>query len=230
MQSELEWLLEYYDGIISRFRNLMNESKSSGDYEEVILYQKSLQLAHQERDRLLLVKNPNHYKKENDERFHASLLRMQERLKPKLGDFYLQDEIDKFQQRIESHSRINPNKEETQLVDEQLFKLIENQINRFTLVLKGFDTRFDIEIEKPKKLLFTIKLSSENEDSLRGLHENLVLKELQFKFIEKTKLFEAQITLNHKKNVLPIKEFLSRLVYGMNREFEIEPVCYLMNP
>lgn len=226
MSKDLDLLIDFYQWEIQRIKVLIDEHKEMHHYQELVLDDRALQKAYSELDKLLLLKNPNYYKLQDNQMMLESLKRLDNGLKEKykghLEDSFISDEIRVYQKEAQRLSESAPSsREETQIIDEALYNIWEERITAATLVFKGYDSTITLDISKIENFGFLLRLCSDNSNENRYLVEKDVLKELRFRFNENTKMYESSVKLESSKNILLIKEFLARLIYGLKRELSL---------
>ena len=189
MATDLDTLIDFYRWEIHRIKSLIEEHKEMEHYEELLLDNKALQQSCKELDQLLLLKNPNHYKIQENEMMLSSLKRLREsmvkRHKGKFDDSFLVEQIRSCQNEVQRLSKNNiNNREETQVIDEALYKIWEEKIKIAKLTIDGHDAMLTLEFSKISNSQLMFQLYFDNASENKRLSKKNILKELQFKWNE----------------------------------------------
>jgi hypothetical protein len=102
---------------------------------------------------------------------------------------------------------------DTQVIDEAIYKMIEGKIESFVIHLQESNkTIFKVSMEKD--LDFLVAFFIEDND-YSWYKRYSILSELNFELSEDQKMLNRTFRLESKRNVLPLKEFISRIVVGL---------------
>ena len=232
MPSDLDFLIDYYQWEIRRIGSLIEEHKESQFYEEVILDDKALQKAHSELDKLLALKNPNHHRIELLQIEISSMKRMEQGMFDRYGALYdstfIKDEIRVRENEVKELTRATVrNRDETQYIDDALYKLIENTLKTVTISIDSYGSKLIISIVKLEELGFKTELYLTDKRENYTLKNRDAIKELRFVFDVESERYQSVFTLHSKNNILPYKEYLSRLIYGLKRYLELGNQLYI---
>ncbi len=232
MPSDLDLLIDHYQWEVQRIKALIEEHKEMHFYEEVILDNRALQSAYGELDRLLALRKPNHNKIQYIEHRISSMKRMEERMIKKYGSLYdsssIKVEIRVLEKELKELSKPKVGKrEETQVLDDVLYKLIEDNQEQISIFIDSYQSRLMISIVKIDDLIFQTELYLTDIQENSYLKNKSVLKELQFVFDAESKKFRSSFTLSSRKNILPFKEYFARLIFGLKRDLELVDELYI---
>ena len=232
MPSDLDFLIDYYQWEVRRIGGLIEEHKELHFYEEVILDNKALQQVHAELDRLLALKNPNHHRIEYIKHEISSMKRMEKTMFDKYGTLYdstfIKDKIRLRENEVKELSNVRvKSRDETQYIDDALYRLIENTLKTITISIDAYKSKLIISIVKLEKLSFKTALYITDTVENHNLKNRSAIKELQFVFDEESGKYQSVFALHSKNNVLRYKEYLSRLIYGLKRYLELGNQLYV---
>lgn len=208
MSSDLDLLIDFYQWEKQRLLLEIDENKRDQDYLAVHHMHDELRYVQNELDCLLELQNANH--------------RKIQRLKRNIDSYteedssgYFKPQIDQYKRELEELKKKRPiAPEETQILDEALFSLVNEEIEGFTVY---FDLKKQAYIDVVKIETGQIQLTLAEGTSQGGFG---FLKEYMFKGEPKlildgsSKSLIALLNVDRYKNVLPIKETISRIVIG----------------
>ncbi|GMN10087.1 hypothetical protein MTsPCn9_14980 [Croceitalea sp. MTPC9] len=229
MPSDLDLLVDHYQWEVQRLETLIKEHKEQHFYEEVILDSKALSKASRELDRLLNLKYPNHSKIQNKKNLISSIKKMEKKISlNKLQNFsFMDSEINNLKKEIDKLSKEKSESNfETQILDEEIYKLLKNQVKGVMLKIQCYDNRFFLNICKIHFNELKVEFWMEEPDEKSFLKRHDITKELRFLYNDTTEKFTRRYKLDSVKNILPFKEFLARLICGLQPDLELGNTIY----
>ncbi|WP_421808336.1 hypothetical protein [Flagellimonas sp.] len=210
MSSDLDLLVDFYQWEKQRLLLEIDENKRDHDYIAVHYADEQLRHIQLELECLLELQNANYQK---IQRLKRNIESFSER-ENSLGCFVPQ--IDQYKKELEDLKKERTiDSEETQILDEAIFSLINKEIEGFTIY---FDLKkesyIDAVIIETGQIQLRLMQESPYGNDLNFLKKYVFMGAPRTMYDESTKSLVTYITMNRYKNVLPIKETISRLVIG----------------
>lgn len=209
MSSDLDLLIDFYQWEKQRLLLEIDENKKGQDYLAVHHMHDELRYVQYELDCLLELQNANH--------------REIQRLKRNIDSYskedssgYFKSKINQYKRELEELKKKRPiASEETQILDEALFSLIDEEIEGFTVYLDLKKQSF-IDVVKIETGQIQLKLVQESPygNDLNSLKEYMFKGEPRLIIDGSSKSLVALLNVDRYKNMLPIKETISRIVIG----------------
>ena len=231
MPSDLDVLIDYYQWEIQRLKGLIEEHKEMHFYEELVMDDRALQNAYSELDRLLVLKNRNHYKIQFKKRMIADLRRIEKKHIEAFGLYkgsYYQSEIKEYEKQLkELYADASEKRDETQILDGALYSFLQGSQKQLYISIDSYKSKLKISVLKHGELQLGVELWLTDGHENQHLMEKNVLRELQFTFNGEYDKYQAIVKLQSRKNVLPVKEFLARIIYGLKRDLDLSDYFYI---
>lgn len=210
MSSDLDLLVDFYQWEKQRLLLEIDENKRDHDYIAVHYADEQLRHIQLELECLLELQNANYQK---IQRLKKNIESFSER-ENSLG--YFVPQIDQYKRELEDLKKERTiDSEETQILDEAIFSLINKEIEGFTIY---FDLKkesyIDAVIIETGQIQLRLMQESPYGNDLNFLKKYVFMGAPRTMYDESTKSLVTYITMNRYKNVLPIKETISRIVIG----------------
>jgi hypothetical protein len=210
MSSDLDLLVDFYQWEKQRLLLEIDENKRDHDYIAVHYADEQLRHIQLELECLLELQNANYQK---IQRLKRNIESFSER-ENSLG--YFVPQIDQYKKELEDLKKERTiDSEETQILDEAIFSLINKEIEGFTIY---FDLKkesyIDAVIIETGQIQLRLMQESPYGNDLNFLKKYVFMGAPRTMYDESTKSLVTYITMNRYKNVLPIKETISRIVIG----------------
>ncbi|WP_349352328.1 MULTISPECIES: hypothetical protein [unclassified Flagellimonas] len=210
MSSDLDLLVDFYQWEKQRLLLEIDENKRDHDYIAVHYANEQLRHIQLELECLLELQNANYQK---IQRLKRNIESFSER-ENSLG--YFVPQIDQYKKELEDLKKERTiDSEETQILDEAIFSLINKEIEGFTIY---FDLKkesyIDAVIIETGQIQLRLMQESPYGNDLNFLKKYVFMGAPRTMYDESTKSLVTYITMNRYKNVLPIKETISRIVIG----------------
>jgi hypothetical protein len=210
MSSDLDLLVDFYQWEKQRLLLEIDENKRDHDYIAVHYADEQLRHIQLELACLLELQNANYQK---IQRLKRNIESFSER-ENSLG--YFVPQIDQYKKELEDLKKERTiDSEETQILDEAIFSLINKEIEGFTIY---FDLKkesyIDAVIIESGQIQLRLMQESPYGNDLNSLKKYVFMGAPRTMYDESTKSLVTYITMNRYKNVLPIKETISRIVIG----------------
>lgn len=226
MSSDLDELIDFYQWEMRRLLISIEENKRDQDFIAVDYNYQELRYIQHELNRLLELKDPNYPKikrLEKEVEFYSKsdepFVDFSELNAPMLKK--AEEELKK----LKLHKPIPP-AEETQILDEALFSLAQNEIKGFTIHL-DMNEGFKIELNKKGENLIHLSIRAKDENDVGQLRRNDLLSDLGLNYVHDLHALVKVFEIGRNKNVLPIKEAISRIVIGTKGFLWEEGTIYL---
>lgn len=225
MQKDIDTLIDYYRWEVVRVEGLMEENLKNHCYREMDFDVTALRYLRQELEILLSLKDPHyHDKKRLKERIRRVEEITQRDSSVPLGLTY---QIEAWKRELKELSAIKhrENHLETQRVDENLYLLAANKISGFRIYLDS-RRRVFLELRLMKgNTHFHISFYCDNNDYSWYLNHSVIT---DLRLSENgQKGLEMVVPIENQKNLLNVKELLSRLVIGLKVNLEKRNRAYL---
>ncbi|WP_375325942.1 hypothetical protein [Flagellimonas sp. GZD32] len=213
MPSDLEELIDYYQREKQRLQLSIEENKRDMDFIAVHQNYKELGYIQRELDSLLELKNPNYPKIKRLE-WQIELYSKKNERFPEISDLNKQM-VNQSKKELEEIKRkkVPTTSDESQHVDEALYSLLNNDIKAFVLYLDlKMGTRIDFTKKEENHIQISIPVEDEND--ARHLKKYTLIGDLDMNFHEQSNCLTKEFDVGPNKDVLPIKEVVSRIVIG----------------
>ncbi|MFN3138277.1 MAG: hypothetical protein ACE37L_11360 [Allomuricauda sp.] len=210
MSSDLDLLVDFYQWEKQRLLLEIDENKRDHDYIAVHYADEQLRHIQLELECLLELQNANYQK---IQRLKRNIESFSER-ENSLG--YFVPQIDRYKKELEDLKKERTiDSEETQILDEAIFSLINKEIEGFTIYFNlKKESYIDAVIIETGQIQLRLMQESPYGNDLNFLKKYVFMGAPRTMYDESTKSLVTYITINRYKNVLPIKETISRIVIG----------------
>ncbi len=230
MPSDLDILIDYYQWEIVRIKELIEVNLKQHFYKEVEFDEKALGYAQRELDRLLELKNPSYSKIRRIEFSINQYERMWKNFSPSKSELmssYFKPKIDALKKELIELRKLKepPSREETQLIDEAIYNLISNGLNKIKIHL-SIERKLFFQIHKINQKTFLVTFNAE-EDELLWFYKYSDIKNHDFKINNDKRRLLKNFILNNPKDILPLKNFLSRIIIQLKPNLRNEDSLYL---
>ncbi len=213
MQSDLDILIDYYQGEIIRLNQLIKENLEMHHYREIEFDEKALRSIQAELSILLELKIPNFRKIEklkNEICYYKKIIE-----ENKYDNFihYPNIRIVECEKELENIKGLpdDPLKLDSEKLDNALVKLNEGSINYIKIHLSE---RLHLKLESITLNCIKITLNPEHGD-VHWLKKYSMISNFNFSKVKNSLDYSMEVMIQNKNNLLPLKEKLSRLVFGL---------------
>jgi hypothetical protein len=210
MASDLDLLIDHYQWEIIRLKSSIKENLEMHFYREVEFDEKALREVQRELDRLLEFKNPNY---PEIKRLESQIVFFENMRKERSSmAFYYEGQINEVKEKLDALKKEIPSQciFETQFLDDAIFKLVQGELSSFKLHLDIENSHYlRISPKEENRVQVSIFVSSED---INWLLQNSIIKDLGFIKDPNGEKLDYVFKLTSIKNILPLKELLSRIV------------------
>jgi hypothetical protein len=226
MPSDLDLLIDFYQWEKQRLLLSIEENKMDQDYLAVDYHYNELGHIQRELDCLLELKDSNYPK---IKRLESEIAFFSKKEEPYVGfsEVYAPS-LEKAKSELKKlkGEKTKTPSEETQIVDEALFSLLEGKIKGFTIYL-GVEMDFLIDFIKKgsNQIMLSFKVPDENDAS--HLKQYGLLNNLGLIYDDTTRSLVHLFHVVPNKNILPIKETIARIVVVTKRFLRTKGTIYL---
>lgn len=226
MSSDIDLLIEFYQTEKQRLLISIEENKRDQDYFAVEKNYDELEHIQRELDCLSELENP-FYPKIKSLETRIAFFKKKEDQAPEPDDF-LKEIIAKAEHELEAlkKKKATPSSEDTQIVDEAIFSLLKEEIYGFVIHL---DKENEVLLSKNHDVDngIAILVKVENRNEADRLKQYGLLNSLGLVYDENSNYLKTSFTLKNPKNVLPIKEIISRITIGLKGRIKAKGPIYL---
>lgn len=229
MPSDLEILIDFYQWEIVRIKKSIEENLELHHYKEVEFDERALGHAQTELDRLLELKNPIYRNIKNVE----GMIQMYERIKKeksagKEGVFwnqYCDEKIRESKAELKGleNSKLERHSKESQFIDEAIYSMLKGKKSGFKLNLDESGI-YVLSVRLVQELVFELEFFAEEEYS--WLKRYSLLGELDFEPSNERLSLSRTFSLKDSRNVLPLKELISKVIIGLKYPLRIKNEIY----
>jgi len=230
LPSDLDMLIDFYQWEIVRIKSAIDENMKMGHFKEVEQDQKAIMDLNQELEVLLELQN-TYYPEIKEAEYK---LEMYSRLSnidkfkhlPEWRDSNA-EKISLQRRKIEEFKKLkSPISDETQFVDEAIFSLLQGKQNGFFLHFAITEEKAGIKIEYCGDCLFDLKISG-SPNAINWLKSHSAVKDLYFVKDSKEASLSTSFKISSKKNILPLKEVLAKIVFAFRTNFKSVKTMHL---
>ncbi|MER3375850.1 MAG: hypothetical protein RIM83_14525 [Allomuricauda sp.] len=204
----------------------IEENKRDQDYFAVEKNYDGLEHIQRELDCLCELKNP-FYPKIRSLEMQIAFLKQKENKNPEPDDF-LKERISEAENALEAlkKKKATPSSEETQIVDDAIFSLLKEEIFGFSIHL---DEENEVLLSKNHEIdnSIAIAVKVKNRNEADWLKQNGLLNSLGLAYDENSNYLKTSFQLKRPKNVLPLKEIISRITIGLKGSIRPKGSIYL---
>lgn len=226
MATDLELLIDFYQWEKQRLLLTIEDNKRDHDFIAVDNNYKELGYVQRELDCLLRLKDRNYHK---IKRLEWEIDQYSNKRNHHLyNDEFTSKMVNQFKEELEKIKKQGPSSSslDTQFIDEALFSIVTGEIEGFTLLL---DVKMDSKIELVRngenQLLLRIGVESKND--AKYLKKYGLLGDVGLSYDDNLNSLVKLFEIGPHKNVLPIKEAISRIVIGSKGFLWEEGTIYL---
>ena len=213
MSSDIDVLIDFYQWEKQRLLLSIEENKRDQDYIAVDNNYKELRYVQRELDALSELKNPNYPKIKRLE-WQIELYSKHNHHHSELSDLNSQM-VNHYKEELEKikKEKFPSPTEETQFIDDALFSMANNRSKGFVLHLDlKMDTCIDLSAQGENQILLSLKV--ENKRDAKNLKKYTLLGDLGLTYDTSSNCLVRVFEVGPNKDVLPIKEAISRIVIG----------------
>ncbi|MFD2100225.1 hypothetical protein [Flagellimonas iocasae] len=226
MSSDIDLLIDFYQSEKQRLVSSIEENKRDKDYFAVEKNFDELEHIQRELDCLCELKNP-FYPKIKRLEMQIAFFRQKENQSPE-PDNYFQEKIAEAEYALKAlrNKKAHTTSDETQIVDEAIFSLLKGKIYGFSI---HFDEKNEVLLCKDHNLDNSIAISVkvQNRNEAEWLKQHGLLNSLGLVYDENSNCLKTSFALKNPKNVLPLKEIISRITIGLKGSIRPRGSIYL---
>ena len=226
MSSDLDLLVDFYQWEKQRLLLEIDENKRDHDYIAVHYNYKELGRIQRELDCLLTLKNPDYPKIKKLEK-EIDFYSERDWPHPKMAEYYA-TKVKAFRKELE---KLKSKQEficsdETQILDDALFSLVNDEIQGFS-IFDEIEMHFKMDISKNQVGEIRLDLKVGERASAEHLKKYRLSDVPKLIYDESSKSFIANFKVDRFKNVLPIKQTISKIVIATNQYYSLGNTIYL---
>ena len=230
--SDLELIIDHYQWEVQRLNMVLAEQLDQVDYAAAEFTQAALFFAKNELDKFQLLKNPLHYEVALRQRY---LEGMERRKSNGSGialqmEGYYKEKVKQLKRELKELETLKPPfKEDTQYIDEALYKLVAGQVTGFRLLLiKKKQLHLYVSLNNKDQIILAFrsidKLGSYQQENLI---RSRVLKKMGFALDRTMKNLSLLIGVHDPKNLYSIKMIISRLLIDLRDDIRLDNPIHL---
>lgn len=226
MSSDLDLLVDFYQWEKQRLLLEIDENKRDHDYIAVHYNYKELERIQRELDCLLTLKNPDYPKIKKLEK-EIDFYSERDWPHPKMAEYYA-PKVKAFRKELE---KLKSKQEficsdETQILDDALFSLVNDEIQGFS-IFDEIEMYFKMDISKNQVGEIRLDLNVGERASAEHLKKYRLSDVPKLIYDESSKSLIANFKVDRFKNVLPIKQTISKIVIATYQYYSLGNTIYL---